>query len=42
MLAPGVSELVARMIVGNTDKNDELILKEFSPDRKFEKEEALK
>lgn len=42
MLAPGVSEVVARMIAGQTTDNDEIILQEFSPYRKFEGEEALK
>ncbi len=42
MLAPGVSELVARIITGETTANDELIMKEFSPYRKFEAQEALK
>jgi sarcosine oxidase subunit beta len=42
MLAPGVSEVVARMIAGQTAENDEIITKEFSPYRKFEGGEALK
>ncbi len=42
MLAPGVSEVVARMIAGQTTENDEIITKEFSPYRKFEGQEALK
>ena len=42
MLAPGISEVVARMIAGNKKDNDELILKEFSPDRKFAGQEVLK
>ena len=42
MLAPGVSEVVARMIAGQPTENDEIITKEFSPYRKFEEEEALK
>ncbi len=42
MLAPGVSEVVARMIAGTTNDTDQLILKEFSPYRKFEGQEALK
>jgi sarcosine oxidase subunit beta len=42
MLAPGVAEVVARLIVGNTNADDELILEEFSPYRRFEGEEALK
>ena len=42
MLAPGISEVVARMIAGDSTDNDKLILKEFSPDRKFESQEVLK
>jgi len=42
MLAPGVGEVVARMVAGNTTASDDLILKEFSPYRKFKGEEALK
>ncbi len=42
MLAPGVAELVARMVAGETTASDGLILKEFSPYRKFKGEEALK
>ncbi len=42
MLAPGVGELVARMIAFETKAGDDLILEEFSPYRQFEGEEALK
>ena len=42
MLAPGVGELVARLVAGQTTETDRLILKEFAPDRSFEGEEALK
>ena len=42
MLAPGVSELAARIITGKTTASDELIMKEFSPYRNFKVEEALK
>jgi sarcosine oxidase subunit beta len=42
MLAPGVSELAARIITRETTARDELIMKEFSPYRKFEADEALK
>jgi len=42
MLGPGIGELVARMITGKTTDNDSIILKEFSPYRKFACEEALK
>jgi sarcosine oxidase subunit beta len=42
MLAPGVAELAARMVAGQTTADDEIIIAEFSPYRKFEAEEALK
>jgi sarcosine oxidase subunit beta len=42
MLAPGISEVVARLISGTTTENDRIILKEFSPYRTFEDQEALK
>ena len=42
MLAPGVAEVVARLVAGKTTANDKIILKEFSPYRKFKSEEALK
>ncbi len=42
MLAPGVSEMAARMIAGSTERPTTLILQEFSPYRKFEGDEALK
>ena len=42
MLAPGVSELAARIITGETTAGDELVMQEFSPYRKFEAVEALK
>ena len=42
MLAPGVGEVVARIIAGETTASDDLILKEFSPYRKFKGQEALK
>ena len=42
MLAPGVGEVVARIIAGDTTASDDLILKEFSPHRRFKGEEALK
>jgi len=42
MLAPGVGELAARIIAGDATAGDELVMKEFSPYRKFEEEEALK
>lgn len=42
MLGPGIGELVARMIIGETTKNDRVILEEFSPYRQFAGQEALK
>jgi len=42
MLAPGIAELVARMIARKTEQTDRVILEEFSPYRDFEKQEALK
>ena len=42
MLAPGVAEVVARLVAGKTTANDRIILKEFSPYREFKEEEALK
>ena len=42
MLAPGISEVIARLISGTTTENDRIILKEFSPYRTFEDQEALK
>ena len=42
MLAPGVGEVVARMIAGDTTASDALILKEFSPHRRFKGQEVLK
>jgi sarcosine oxidase subunit beta len=42
MLAPGVAEVVARLAAGETTANDKIILKEFSPYRDFQGEEALK
>ena len=42
MLAPGIAETAARKIAGGPNKTDDLILKNFSPYRKFKGEEALK
>jgi sarcosine oxidase subunit beta len=42
MLGPGVGEVVARLIAKKTTKEDEIILKGFSPYRAFGGEEALK
>ena len=42
MLAPGVGEIVARLVAGQATATDKIILEEFAPYRKFEGEEALK
>ena len=42
MLAPGLAELAARMVTGQTTANDEIMIAEFSPYRGFEGDEALK
>lgn len=42
MLAPGVAEVVARLVAGKTTANDKIILREFSPYRELKGEEALK
>ena len=42
MLAPGVAELAARMVAGQTTADDQIIMEEFSPYREFEADEALK
>jgi glycine/D-amino acid oxidase-like deaminating enzyme len=43
MLAPGIAETVARKVAGSsTNETDDLILREFSPYRKFKAEEVLK
>jgi sarcosine oxidase subunit beta len=42
MLGPGAGELVARMIADQTTDDDQMVLEEFSPYRKFVGEEALK
>ena len=42
MLAPGVAELAARIVAGQTTAHDKVILNEFSPYRIFEGDEALK
>jgi sarcosine oxidase subunit beta len=42
MLAPGLAELAARMVAGRTTADDDIIISEFSPYRKFEGQEALK
>lgn len=42
MLGPGIGELLARMITGESTENDSIILKEFSPYREFAGQEALK
>jgi sarcosine oxidase, subunit beta len=42
MLGPGVGGLVARMIAGRADQDDDIVSKGFSPYRAFGGEEALK
>jgi sarcosine oxidase subunit beta len=42
MLGPAIGEVVARMIADRTTDEDRMILKEFSPCRKFEGQETLK
>jgi sarcosine oxidase subunit beta len=42
MLGPGTGELVARMIADQTSDDDQMVLEEFSPYRKFVGIEALK
>jgi len=42
MLGPGIGEVAARAITGTGLDGDEIILKEFSPDRQFGGQEALK
>ncbi len=42
MLAPGIAETAARTVAGSTNDTDDLILREFSPYRKFKGDEALK
>jgi len=42
MLGPGTGEVVARMIADRATDDDQMILEEFSPYRKFEGQEALK
>jgi sarcosine oxidase subunit beta len=42
MLAPGVAELAARLVAGQTTADDEIIINEFSPYRNFVCDEALK
>jgi sarcosine oxidase subunit beta len=42
MLGPGTGEVVARMIVDQNTDDDQMILEEFSPYRKFKQQEALK
>ena len=42
MLGPGTGELVARMIADQITGDDQMVLEEFSPYRKFEGEEVLK
>jgi len=42
MLGPGTGEVVARMIADQSTDDDQMILEEFSPYRKFAGQEALK
>ncbi len=42
MLGPGAGEVVARLIADQTTADDQIILKAFSPRRKFKGQEALK
>ena len=42
MLGPGIGEVVARMVANQGTDNDQMILEEFWPYRKFEGQEALK
>jgi len=42
LLAPGLAEVVVRLIAGETNKTDQKILKAFSPYGKFKGQEALK
>ena len=42
MLGPGIGEVAAGAVTGNSSENDKTILKEFSPYRQFEGSEALK
>jgi sarcosine oxidase subunit beta len=42
MLAPGVAETTARAVAGSPNQADEIILRDFSPYRKFKKGEVLK
>jgi sarcosine oxidase subunit beta len=42
MMAPGIAEVIARMITGNTTQTDKVILEEFTPYREFKAQEALK
>jgi hypothetical protein len=42
MMAPGIAEVIGRVITGTTTKTDKVILEEFSPYREFKVQEALK
>ena len=42
LLAPGIAETAARTIAGSANDTDDVILREFSPYRKFKGQEALK
>ena len=42
MLGPGIGEVAGRAITGSGLDGDDVILKEFAPDRQFGGQEALK
>jgi sarcosine oxidase subunit beta len=42
MLAPGIAETTARAVAGSLNQTDDIILRDFSPYRKFKKGEVLK
>ena len=42
MLGPGIAELIGRMATEQLTEDDQVILKEFSPYRRFKEMEALK
>ena len=42
MLGPGIAELIGRMVTEQTTEDDQVLLQEFSPYRKFKAMEALK
>ncbi len=42
MLGPGIGELLVRLVSGNLDQNDGIILEKFNPSRDFRSQEILK